>query len=414
VAKSDVLVLGAGMVGVSVAVHLARRGLATVLLDRRAPGEETSFGNAGLIEVSRMMPISFPRDAREVVRHALRLLPHVNFHWSALPSLTPFLLRYWMASRPDRLDASARALRPMLAASTEEHAALTAEAGAERLMRKAGLLKLYSSEESFAESATDRAFADEFGVPYQILDREAALAREPHLRPIFRNAVLWPETGNCSDPSALTKAYAALFERRGGVFVTGDARSLHRYQGGWRVETASGPVDAAQVVIALGPWGMELASRFGLKAPFAVKRGYHQHFAPAGNATLSGGVLDVDGGYCLLPMDRGIRLTTGVEFARREAPPTPIQIERTTPIARRLFPLGETLEEEPWMGARPALPDSLPIIGRAPKYKDLWLAFGHSHLGFTLGPPTGRLIAEMMMGETPFVDPAPYRPERFS
>jgi D-amino-acid dehydrogenase len=158
---------------------------------------------------------------------------------------------------------------------------------------------------------------------------------------------------------------------------------------------------------------MDVAQRFGVRAPFAAKRGYHLHLAAAGNATLSAGILDVDGGYAMIPMDRGIRITTGVEFARRDAPPSPVQIERALPYARELFPLGEALDEKPWMGSRPAIADSLPVIGRAPGYGDLWLAFGHSHLGFTLGPPTGRLLAEMMRGEKTFVDPAPYRADRF-
>jgi D-amino-acid dehydrogenase len=408
-----VLVLGAGIVGVSVAVHLAKRGISVALVDRRGAGEETSHGNAGLIEASRMLPIGFPRDAAEVMRHALGLMPHTNFHWGTLPSVAPFLFRYWAASRADRLDAAGRALRPLLAAAPGEHALLTAEAGVPQLVGKGGLLKVFRKESSFAESAADRAFADEFGVPYQILSRDEALAREPHLRPVFQSALFWPETGTCSDPGELTKSYARLFEKLGGVFVRGDARSLHRFAGGWRVETASGPVDGKQVVIALGPWSMDLAGRFGVRAPFAVKRGYHRHFAAEGNATLSSGVLDVDGGYALLPMDRGMRVTTGVEFAKRDAPPTPVQLDRALPHARELFPLGETLDEKPWMGSRPAIADSLPIIGRAPGYKDLWLAFGHSHLGFTLGPPTGRLIAEMMIGEKPFVEPSPFRADRF-
>jgi len=401
------------MVGVSVAVHLAKRGISATLIDRRGAGEETSHGNAGLIEASRMLPIAFPRDSIELARHALGLAPHSNFHWRALPSLAPFLFRYWAASRADRIDAAARALRPLLAAAPGEHALLTAEAGVPQLIRKGGFLKVFRKESSFAESAADRAFADEFGVPYEILDRDQVLAREPHLRPVFQSGLFWPETGNCTDPGALTKSYARLFEQLGGVFVRGDARTLHRFAGGWRVETDSGPVDGKQVVIALGPWSMDVAQKFGVRAPFAVKRGYHIHLAPAGNATLISGVLDVDGGYALLPMDRGMRVTTGVEFARRDAPPTPVQIERALPRARELFPLGEVLDEKPWMGSRPAIADSLPIIGQAPNYKDLWLAFGHSHLGFTLGPPTGRLIAEMMSGAKPFVEPSPFRADRF-
>jgi D-amino-acid dehydrogenase len=411
--QREVLVLGAGMVGVSVAVHLAKRGMSATLVDRRGVGEETSHGNAGLIEASRMLPIGFPRSPLELARHALGFAPHSHFHWSALPSVAPFLLRYWTESRADRLDAAARLLRLLLAAAPNEHAQLTAEAGVPQLLRKGGLLKLFRKESSFEETAPDRTFADEFGVPYEILSRDEVLAREPHLRPVFQGGLFWPNTGNCTDPGALTKAYARLFEKLGGIFVRGDARTLHRFSGGWRVETDSGPVDGKQVVTALGPWSMDIARRFGVRAPFAVKRGYHIHLAPAGDATLGAAVLDVDGGYALVSLDRGMRVTTGVEFARRDAPATPVQIERALPNARELFPLAETIDERPWMGSRPAIADSLPIIGTAPGYKDLWLAFGHSHLGFTLGPPTGRLIAEMMSGEKPFVDPGPFRADRF-
>lgn len=411
--RSDVLVLGAGMIGASVAAHLAKRGLSATLVDRRGAGEETSFGNAGMIEASRMLPIAFPRNVRELARHALGLAPQSHFHWTALPGLAPFLLRYWAASRADRLEASARALRPLLAAAPDEHAALAAEAGAPRLVRKGGWIKLFRTEHGFDETAGDRGLADRLGVPYRVLDRDAALEQEPHLRPVFRNAVHWPDTGSCPDPSALTKAYALLFQKLGGVFVNGDALTLHEFDGGWRVETDAGPVDGKRAVIALGPWSTDLTRKFGLRVPFAVKRGYHLHFAPAGNATLGRSVIDMDVGYALAPMDRGIRITTGVEFARRDAPPTPVQLARTVPSARELFPLGQVLDEKPWMGSRPATPDSLPIIGPAPGRPSLWLAFGHAHLGFTLGPPTGRLVAEMMTGKKPFADPAPFRADRF-
>jgi D-amino-acid dehydrogenase len=137
------------------------------------------------------------------------------------------------------------------------------------------------------------------------------------------------------------------------------------------------------------------------------------HFAPAGNATLGRSVIDMDVGYALAPMDRGIRVTTGVEFAHRDAPPTPVQLQRVIPLAHELFPLGQALDEKPWMGSRPATPDSLPIIGPAPGRPSMWLAFGHAHLGFTLGPPTGHLIADMMTGKKPIFDPAPFRADRF-
>src|SRR6185437_4076805 len=167
-------------------------------------------------------------------------------------------------------------------------------------------------------------------------------------------------------------------------------------------------------VVALGPWAPDVLAPLGLKLPMAVKRGYHRHFRGQGNAALSRPVVDTQFGYLITPMAQGIRLTTGVEFADRDAPPTPVQFDRLMPAARALFPLGEPVEATPWMGSRPCFADSRPVIGRAPGQAGLWLAYGHAHWGLTLGPVTGRLVADMIGGGTPFTDPAPYRAERFA
>ncbi len=174
-----------------------------------------------------------------------------------------------------------------------------------------------------------------------------------------------------------------------------------------------------EVVIALGPWLPDVLDPLGIKLPLAVKRGYHRHFRPQGNAALARPVLDAENGYVLAPMEQGIRVTSGVEFAARDAPPTPVQLERLLPAAHELFPLGEPVEAQSfggktWLGARPCFADSRPVIGRAPGQAGLWLACGHAHWGLTLGPATGRLLAEMMTGATPFCDPRPYAAERFT
>ena len=170
---------------------------------------------------------------------------------------------------------------------------------------------------------------------------------------------------------------------------------------------------SSDLVLALGPWTTDLTDRFDLAFPFAVKRGYHMHYLSTRGARLSRPIVDVEMGYCLTPMARGFRLTTGVEFADRDAPPTPRQLKQLQPIVRELFPLGEAIDPEPWLGRRPALPDGLPVIGPAPGVPDMWLAFGHGHLGFTQGPITGRLIAEAICGEPTLVDLTPFRAERF-
>ena len=183
--------------------------------------------------------------------------------------------------------------------------------------------------------------------------------------------------------------------------------------GKWRVETAERPVDAAQAVIALGPWAPDVLEPLGIRLPLAAKRGYHRHFQPRGNAGLTRPVVDPENGFVLAPMEQGIRLTTGAEFADRDAPPTPVQLERVMPEVEALFPLGAPVEQTPWLGSRPCFADSRPVIGPAPRHPGLWLCYGHGHYGLTLGPITGRLLAEMMIGATPVMDPAPFSADRF-
>jgi len=406
-------VLGAGIVGTSIAVHLAKRGLSVALVDRRLPGEGTSYGNAGIIEGNTIFPAAFPSGFAELTRIALKRSPVANYHLTHLLRIAPWLFAFRAASRPERLNETARLMRPLFARAVGEHEALVAEAGAERHLSRRGWLKLYRTDAAFATLKPELDLAAQFGIANLPLDRAGALALEPALAPDFRHAVHWTGAVSVNNPLALTRAYAARLTALGGVTLNGDARTLHRAGSHWRVDTAAGPIDAADVVIALGPWTPDVLDALGIRLPLVVKRGYHRHFRPQGNAALGRPVLDAENGYVLAPMEQGIRLTTGVEFAARDAWPTPVQFDRLLPAARALFPLGEPIEPEPWMGARPCFADSRPVIGRAPGQRGLWLAVGHAHWGLTLGPVTGRLIAEMMTGATPFCDPQPYGVERF-
>lgn len=412
--RTDVVVLGAGIVGVSVALHLAKRNLAVTLVDRQGPGEGTSYGNAGIIESATIFPPPFPRDIPTLARVATWQAPEANYHLAFLPRIAPWLLAYRSWSTPERMMKTAKMMRPLFSRAVAEHEALIVEAGAERLLRRTGWLKLYRLEETFTATMFERRAAEDFGVTFRLLDVDGARALEPALAPIFRRAIFWDQVASVSDPLALTRAYVERFVALGGRVLKGDALTLRRGPQTCRVETAEGRVEAGHAVAALGPWTNDLLANFRLRLPLAVKRGYHRHFATRGNATLRRPILDADNGYVLAPMDQGIRLTTGVEFADRDAPPTPVQVGRVLPAARRLFPLAAGIEPQPWMGARPCLPDSRPVIGQAPGHPWLWLATGHAHWGLTLGPVTGRLIADMMTGTKPFCDPAPYRAERFS
>jgi D-amino-acid dehydrogenase len=414
VARIDTIVLGAGIVGTSIAVHLVKRGLSVALVDRGGAGEGTSYGNAGIIEGNTIFPAAFPSNWADLLRIALKRSPIANYHLTFLPRIAPWLLAFRAASQPARLAETAQLMRPLFARAVSEHEALSAEAGADHYLRRQGWLKLYRTAQAFAGVARELDLAGELGIANVPLDRDAALALEPSLAPVFRRAVHWTGAVSVTNPLALTRAYTGRFAALGGLSFLGDARTLHRADPYWRVDTAAGPLDASDVVIALGPWLPDLLEPLGIQLPLAVKRGYHRHFHPQGNASLGRPVLDAANGYCLAPMEQGIRLTTGVEFAPRDAAPTPVQFDRLMPAARELFPLSEAIEAQPWLGARPCFADSRPVIGRAPRHGGLWLACGHAHWGLTLGPATGRLVAEMMTGATPFCDPKPYAAERFT
>ncbi len=385
-----------------------------MLVDRRGPAEETSFGNAGLIQREGVYPYGFPHDFGALARYSLNRTIDAHYHPSAIPRLAPFLWRYWTHSRPARHAAIARSYAKLIEHCISEHDALAAEAGAQGLLRRNGWMKLFRSERE-RDARLDEAarWHGEFGLNHRALSAKELQALEPHLAPVLVGALHWTDPVSVTDPQGLALAYLALFERLGGRFVQGNALSLAEEGRGWALKTSEGKVFSEQAVIALGPWADALTRALGYDLPLAVKRGYHMHYRAAGRATLDHPVLDTERGYFLAPMLRGIRLTTGAEFALRDAIRTPVQLGRAEPIARELFPLAERLDTEPWMGARPCTPDMMPVIGGAPRHRNLWFAFGHAHHGLTLGPVTGRLVAEMVAGETPFVDPAPYRAERF-
>ncbi|MCF8478762.1 MAG: FAD-binding oxidoreductase, partial [Pseudolabrys sp.] len=344
-ARTDAIVLGAGIVGVSIALHLVKRGLSVALIDRAGIGEQTSYGNSGVIEGSTILPPAFPPGLAALMRVAFKRASDANYHFSFLPQVAPWLWAFRAASQPKRLAETARLNRPLFARAVGEHEAFMVEAGATGLLRKTGWMKLYRDAGAVRGLELEFELAKEFGLPFELLDTDGARKLEPSLKPVFERAVFWPLAASLSNPLALTRAYAARFNTLGGIALTGDARTPQRSGAGWRVETQEGGPDSPNIVVALGPWAPDLLAPLGIKLPMAVKRGYHRHFRGEGQgehqATLSRPVVDMSGGYLITPMEQGIRLTTGVEFAGRDAAPTPVQIDRLMPRLRTLFPIGE-------------------------------------------------------------------------
>ncbi len=408
----DVLVLGAGIVGITLALKLQSFGRRVVLLDRGEPGAATSFGNAGLIERSSVFPYAFPRDWRTLLDYALQHKTAARYHWRALPFISRWLLSYWRHSSADLYPAATAGALPLVERSWSEHAPLIAAADADGLVNEHGWIKVFRSAASQVEALDLAERSRAYGLRVQVLNREALHEREPALGDGVRGGVHYPDSRQIRDPQALSLAYLALFRKQGGRFVQADAGSLRRAADGWCVDAGDERISARDAVLTLGPWGEEFARRLGYRLQMGVKRGYHRHFAP-GSHPLQHVIVDVDNGYALAPMKRGIRLTTGAEFALRDAPRTPVQLQQLEPTARRLTGIGESLDAEPWMGSRPCTADMLPVLGPAPKHPGLWFSFGHAHHGLTLAGSSGRLLAEMICGRPIFTDPQPYRIDRF-
>jgi D-amino-acid dehydrogenase len=410
---SDVIVLGAGIVGVSIALHLQERGRTVLLVDRGEPGGETSHGNAGLIERSSVVPYAFPRDLPTLLAYATNRSIAVRYNPATLLRLLPWLARYWWHSAPERLDEAARAMLPLIELCMSEHARFTGPAGTQNLMRDGGWIELYRSDKGLQDAAKAAEALKAHKLLYDVLDGPTLKRREPSLIGDIAGGVHWRDPMTVSDPGAVTRAYAALFAARGGRIEIGDAQTLRQDGGGWHLSSSGPGQRANEVVVALGPWSADLCQRLGYNFPLAYKRGYHMHYEAVDGALPLHPICDAQAGFVLSSMERGIRLTTGIELAERDAPSDPWQLDRAEQVARRLMPLGRRLDAQPWRGARPCLPDMLPVIGKAPRHDGLWFAFGHAHHGFTLGPVTGRLVADLMTGTKSFTNAQPYSPARF-
>ena len=408
----EVVVLGAGIVGVSTALALQLRGHAVTLVDRKMPGLETSYGNAGIIQREAVQPYAFPRDIGTLLRVAIGRSNDAHYHMDALWRLGPRLFSYWRSSAPASYAAIVPAYSRLIEHCIDEHAFWIEQVGAGELVRREGWRQIYRSRRAFdaaASEATDVASAH--GLGCSVLGGDALASAEPALQRTLAGAIHWTDPWSVRDPGELVARYARLFVRRGGRFALGDAMTLRPDGAGWSVDAEGGPVQAEDAVVALGPWADALLRTLAYRLPLFIKRGYHRHYE--GHAGLRLPMLDVECGVMLAPMSRGLRLTTGAEFARQDAAATPVQLGRAERSTRELVPLGKPVEASPWLGSRPCTVDMKPVLGAAPHHKGLWFNFGHAHQGFTLGPVTGRLVAELISGEPPFIDPAPYLARRF-
>jgi len=413
--EADVVIIGGGVVGITSALELQRRGHSVVLLDRGQPGRETSYGNTGVLSDSSIVIVNNPGLPKQLPKllqnKGLKLRYSPRFVFKHLF----WVLRYLSHCTRRHFEHASQALRAIQVLSLDIHKTLIKEAGADHLLRHTGWLKVFRSQESFSAYDMERGALEKNGVRHTVFSADQLAQTEPALPPIFVAGVLMEDTCSVSSPGALCDAYVDLFLAAGGEVRQAAVKGLERTSDEkWRIFLDRAPdIEARQVVIAAGPWSAEIASWLGYRIPMAWERGYHLHLKPGPGPALMRAVHDIDCGYVMSPQLQGVRVTSGSELTYRDAPPDYAQINGVTAIARGVANLGEAVEDTPWMGRRPTLVDSLPMIGKASRHDDLWFNFGHHHTGLSMSTGSARIIADLMLGQTPPIDATPFSPERF-
>ena len=409
--KTDVVVLGAGIVGVSAAYAARQLGLSVVLVDRREPGSETSYGNAGIISSGSISPINNPSLWRALPKYLGNR--HAALRWNPAWVLRnlDWVIRFLADTTPSRLRPRATALHGLIGASLKLHRDWIVKAGAAHRIRETGWLKAWRGD-AVEAAKREQALLAEFGIASELLDRQAISALEPGIIPVYKVGLLHSQTASVDSPGSVVKAYARMLSGSGGEIRKEDIRAIVPAGEGWRVVLADGEIFTRHVVVALGPWSADILRPLGYRVPLAFERGYHREFKPSPARSLQRPIHDADGSFLMTPMEQGIRVTSGVELTDRDAPSSFAQIDAVEPMAREVVEFGEQVGDT-WRGSRPTLPDSLPMIGPAPRHAGLWLAFGNQHICFTTGPATGAAIAAMIEGMPPPFDATPFAPSRY-
>ncbi|WP_166297879.1 NAD(P)/FAD-dependent oxidoreductase [Bradyrhizobium sp. 2S1] len=409
--QADVVALGAGMVGVSAGLAARQRGLSVIIVDRREPGSETSYGNAGIISSGSILPLNTPSLLKNLPKYLTNTHPALRWNLPWALANAGWVIRFLAAAVPSQTKPRAAALHGLIGTSLQLHRDWIVRAGAGHRIRETGWLKAWRSDGLAAARAEQAALA-EFGIKSEVLDRQAISALESGIIPAYSTGLLHTQTASVDSPGAVVKAYAQMLAGHGGTVRQSEIRRIEQQGDGWRVQLADGEIATRHVVVALGPWSAELLRPLGYRVPLAFERGYHQHFVPNQARKLLRPIHDAEGGFLMTPMEQGIRVTSGVELTARDAPSNYAQLEAVVPMARSVAEFGDAIGER-WRGARPTLPDSLPMIGPAPRHRGLWLAFGNQHIGFTTGPGTGAAVAAMIAGDAPPFDVKAFSPDRY-
>ncbi|MBI3513703.1 MAG: FAD-dependent oxidoreductase [Proteobacteria bacterium] len=406
-------VLGAGTVGVCCALYLQRDGHHVTLVDRGEPASGCSYGNGGIIQIGACVPIATQGVLRQVPKMLLDPEGPLIIRWQYLPRLAPYLMRFIAAARPSRVEAIAKTLASVLGQAIPAYRTLIAAAGAQDLIRETGEMYIYHSDAAFAAARPAHDLRRRNGVRILDVPVEELRQLEPALAPTIKHAVWFPDCIRTTNPALLTRALAEKFVRDGGQIRQETVTDLAvAPDGTLSLATDRGTRAIDRLVVATGAYSKRWTEKLGSFVPLDTERGYHL-MLPNPGVELNRPVIVGDHRVGISSMVGGLRIAGTAELARLDAPPNYRRAHRLLAIVKRALPDLNIADPQPWMGHRPSTPDSLPVICQAPRAPKAFLAFGHGHLGLTMGAVTGRLIADLAAGRDAPIDLKPLHVDRF-
>jgi D-amino-acid dehydrogenase len=409
----DIAVIGAGIVGIATAGYLAEAGHSVTVIDRTGICEETSSGNAAAFAFTDPLPLAHKGMLRQLPKWLADPLGPLSIPPAYLPTLLPWLWRFWRAGADGNYEASLAAQAGLMTLAEAEWRGLMQRSGTQAMLHEDGALELYESEADFQASLPGWAARDRYGIDYRHLQKSELAGYQPGLASSFIRGTFVPGWKTVSDPKNLGKAIWQYAETKGAVFVRGDVGLALPQRGRIAVQLKRGrTIMARQLVIAAGAWSHLLSQQFGDRVPLETERGY--------NTTLPKTAFDVKRqlifpghGFVITPLETGLRVGGAVELGGLQRPPNFARSKAMLEKARRFLPGLDPSGGREWMGYRPSLPDSLPVIGRARSAPNVFYAFGHGHLGLTQSAATARLIRDLVTNATPAIDLTPFSGQRF-
>ena len=411
---ADVTVIGAGIIGISCALQLQKKGLKVLVVDRLPPGEGTSFGNAGVFAECGCVPVNLPGFAWKVPGMMMDPQGPLSIPKNHLFKAASWGLSFVWNSRSNKFNQVADGLSALLNNATELHLKQAADVGADHWLSRSPYYYLYRDEANYNNDSIAWSARRKRGITYDIIKEAEIRELEPAVSGEFCYAVSLHNHGFAHNPEQLVKALARGFQERGGRILLRDIRDIEFTEGRpSALITHKQPLAVKKLVVAAGVWSRLLVQKLDHSVPLASERGYHVEISAPG-IKLNSPIMFADGKLVATPMNGGIRFAGLVEFGDLDTEPNQKFCRRLLYHAKRLFPEIDTREYTEWMGHRPSLPDSLPVIGQSPNHSSVYYAFGHQHMGLSLGPRTGQLIADLVTGNKNDIDLDPYRIERFS